>query len=123
MSIFSYVAHVAQLNAATLATLASAPGTPTNAHIVTKNLDNNTTLVWDAPAGAPAETTYQIVWRDTSAPEWQFFSSAGPATRATVPVSKDNVIFGVRSVNKAGQRSPAAFPFPATFRTPPLPKK
>ena len=74
---FRYVARVARLNAATLATLASAPGTPTNAHIVTKNLDNNTTLVWDAPAGAPAGTTYQIVWRDTSAPEWQFFSSAG----------------------------------------------
>ena len=120
---FGYVAHVARLNAATLATLASAPGTPKNARIVTQVLDNTTTLAWDAPAGAPAGTTYQIVWRDTSAPDWQFYDSVGAVTQVTVPVSPDNVIFGIRSVNQAGQRSPAAFPFPAHFHTPPLPKK
>lgn len=120
---FHYVAHVAQLNAATLATMASAPGTPTNARIITEKLDNNTELAWDAPAGAPAGTLYQVVWRDTAAPDWQFYDSVGAATHVTVPVSKDNVIFGVRSVNPAGQRSPAAFPFPARFITPPLPKK
>lgn len=120
---FHYVAQVARLNAATLATLASAPGTPTNARIITNALDNNTDLAWDAPAGAPAGTAYQIVWRDTSAPDWQFFTSVGAATHATIPVSKDNVVFGIRSVNAAGQTSPAAFPFPARFRTPPLPKQ
>lgn len=120
---FHYVAHVAKLNAATLATMASAPGTPTNARIITDKLDNNTELAWDAPAGAPAGTTYQIVWRDTSAPDWQFYYSVGAETHATIPVSKDNVIFGIRAVNQAGQRSPAAFPFPARFHTPPLPKK
>ena len=110
---FSYVARVAKLNAAALATLASAPGTPTNARILTKNLDNDTVLTWDPPAGAPTGTTYQIVWRDTSAPDWQFYDSVGTATSATVPVSKDNVIFGIRAANKKGQRSPAAFPLPA----------
>ncbi len=120
---FRYVQHVAELNAATLATLASAPGTPTNGRIIARNLDNNTELAWDVPAGAPAGTTYQIVWRDTSAPDWQFYYSTGTATRATIPVSKDNVVFGVRAVNAKGQRSPAAFPFPARFRTPPIPQK
>ena len=118
---FHYVAHVAKLNAATLATMASAPGTPTDARIIAEKLDNNTTLAWDAPAGAPAGTTYQIVWRDTSAPDWQFYHSVGNVTQATIPVSKDNVVFGVRAVNRAGQRSPAAFPFPARFHTPPIP--
>jgi len=120
---FHYVAQVAELNAATLATMASAPGTPINPRIIAEKLDNNTELAWDAPAGAPADTSYQIVWRDTSAPDWQFYDAVGTETRVTVPVSKDNVIFGVRSVNAAGQRSPAAFPFPARFITPPLPKK
>lgn len=120
---FKYVAHVAQLNAATLATMASAPGTPTNARIIAEKLDNNTELAWDAPAGAPAGTIYQIVWRDTAAPDWQFYKSVAAATRVTVPVSKDNVIFGVRSVDAAGHRSPATFPFPARFTTPPLPTK
>ncbi|MHB1958688.1 MAG: M28 family metallopeptidase [Acidobacteriaceae bacterium] len=120
---FRYVARVARLNAATLATMATAPGTPGNPRIIAQKLDNNTELAWDAPAGAPQSTTYQIVWRDTSAPDWQFYGSVGNATHAIVPVSKDNVIFGVRSVNAAGQRSPAAFPFPARFYTPPLPAK
>lgn len=31
---------------------------------------------------------------------------------ATVKASKDNVIFGVRSVGANGYRSPAVFPFP-----------
>jgi Peptidase family M28 len=118
---FNYVAHVAQLNAATLATLASAPGTPTNARIIANRVDNNTELAWDAPAGAPADTTYQVVWRDTTAPQWQFYESVGSATHGTLPVSKDNVIFGVRSVNAKGQRSPAAFPFPARFHSLPIP--
>jgi hypothetical protein len=52
----------------------------------------------------------------------QFYYSAGTATQATVAVSKDNVLFGVRSVNRAGQSSPAAFAFPARSPAPP-PKK
>lgn len=119
---FRYLAHVAQLNAATLATLASAPGTPTNARIILNTVDNDTELAWDPPAGAPATTTYQVVWRDTTAPQWQFFDSVGSATHATLPVSKDNVIFGVRSVNARGQHSPAAFPLPARFHELPIPK-
>ena len=41
---FSYIAQVARLNMATLATLASSPGVPQNVRVVTTNLDNNTTL-------------------------------------------------------------------------------
>lgn len=117
---FHYVAHVAQLNAATLATLAAAPAPPQNVRVITDDLDNNTELQWDASAGAPAATQYQVVWRDTDAPDWQFYTSAGSATHLKVPVSKDNVIFGVWAVNARGQRSPAVFPFPARSHTPPV---
>ena len=55
------------------------------------------------------------------APDWQFYHSVGMVTQAIIPVSKDNVIFGVRAVNRAGQWSSATFPFPARFRTPPIP--
>lgn len=34
-------------------------------------------------------------------------------TSAHIKLSKDNVFFGVRAVNRAGQRSPVAFPVPA----------
>jgi hypothetical protein len=117
---FAYVARVARLNAATLATLASAPGKPRDVRVVTKNLDNNTTLTWKAPEGAPAGTSYEIVWRMTSASEWQFEAHSreagdtgtGEDHSATVPISKDNVIFGVRSVDSAGHASMAVVPLP-----------
>src|SRR5207302_477111 len=51
---FGYVAHVAQLNAATLATLAASPGIPEELKIDTQKLENGTSFHWKAPAGAPA---------------------------------------------------------------------
>src|SRR5580698_7217267 len=51
---FDYVAHVARLNAATLASLASAPAPPANVHLLTKGLENDSTLTWDASPGGPA---------------------------------------------------------------------
>jgi hypothetical protein len=109
---FAYIANVTRLNAATLATLADAPGVPQNVHILTTALDNNTELTWDPPAGAPSTTTYEVVWRDTELPTWTTFVSAGSATTLKLPVSKDNVVFGVRAVDPAGHRSIAVLPFP-----------
>jgi hypothetical protein len=115
---FDYVANVARLNAAALATLAAAPAPPHDVKIVTKELDNNTTLHWTPGTGVPSGTGYEIVWRETSAPDWQRSlrvpePTDGTAVRAaTVPVSKDNVIFGVRAIDAAGHRSPAVTPFP-----------
>jgi hypothetical protein len=36
----------------------------------------------------------------------------GDVTRHTVRESKGNLFFGVRAVNRAGHRSPVAFPVP-----------
>ena len=107
-----YVANVARMNAAALATFASAPGEPADVHIFTKALDNNTELTWKAPAGAPAGTTYEILWRDTEAPTWTEMLSAGSALSIKLMLSKDNVVFGIRSVDPAGHRSPAVLPAP-----------
>ena len=110
---FGYVASVARLNAATLATLAAAPPPPAEVKVVTKNLDNNTTLVWQAGQGAPAGTAYRVLWRATSSPDWQHARLVSGGTTVTLPVSKDNVIFGVESVDTAGHRSVAVPPTPA----------
>ena len=114
---FNYVANVARLNAATLATLASSPGEPGKVAIVTKNLENSTTLSWEAPAGAGTGVHYEVLWRETTAADWQFAQTvAAPAAGApatvevTVPISKDNVIFGVRAVDAAGHRGLAVVP-------------
>ncbi len=118
---FTYVANVARLNAATLATLASAPPPPVNVRILTANLDNNTDLAWQPGAGAASGTTYEVVWRATEAPMWTTVQSAGAVDHITLPVSKDNVIFGVRSVDPAGHRSLAVLPMPARSAAPPAP--
>jgi Zn-dependent M28 family amino/carboxypeptidase len=106
---FDYVARVAKLNAATLAALASAPAPPTDVKIVTKDLVNDSTLKWRTSAGA---TGYEVVWRATSAPEWEHAQAAGNETQTTLDLSKDNVIFGVRAVDNEGHRSLTAVPAP-----------
>ncbi len=114
---FEYVKRVAELNAAAMATLASAPPPPESVRIVTKELDNNSTLHWKGGDGAPAGTAYEVLWRETQAPDWQRSIPAkaqmdGDVFSVTLPVSKDNVIFGVRAVDAAGHRSVAVTPMP-----------
>lgn len=101
-----YVAHVAGLNAATLATLAFAPSAPRNVRILTRELSNDSKLQWSG--GGPR---YEVVWRALDASQWQRGVEVA-AMSATLPVSKDNVIFGVRSVDAGGHRSPAVAPLP-----------
>ena len=124
---FNYVANVARLNAATLATLAAAPGSPQNVHVLTAALDNNTELNWTAPAGMPAGATYEIVWRNTEDPTWTMSLNAGTGTSIKLPISKDNVVFGVRSVSQGGHRSLAVLPTPTrpprNFAQPQTPPK
>ena len=137
---FKYIANVARLNAAALATLAAAPPLPTDVQVVVSTLDNNSTLRWQPGPGTPAGTQYQVVWRELAAPDWQRVADAGqyktPATppgppgksaggatatapvadgttdSATLPVSKDNVIFGVRAIDAHGHASYAVVPYP-----------
>jgi Peptidase family M28 len=112
---FKYVARVARLNAATLATLASAPGEPRSLILDTHKQETGSTLSWNPPDGMPATAHYELLWRETTAPDWQFAQSvpADPSqsvVTVTVPISKDNVVFGVRTVDAAGHRSPAVVP-------------
>jgi hypothetical protein len=107
---FDYVARVARLNAATLAALAAAPASPTDVKIVTTNLDNDTTLEWRASEGA---TGYEVLWRSTTAPTWEHAQSVGDTTTTTLKISKDNVIFAVRAVDKVGHKSLPVVPSPA----------
>ncbi|MGA2369732.1 MAG: M28 family metallopeptidase [Candidatus Korobacteraceae bacterium] len=108
---YDYTAKVARLNAATLAELASAPAPPVDVRLLTKELQNDSTLEWKASPGGLA-TGYEVLWRETTAPDWQQVKSVGNVTRVTVPMSKDNVIFAVRAVDAKGHRSLATVPLP-----------
>jgi Zn-dependent M28 family amino/carboxypeptidase len=108
---FDYVAHVARLNAATLASLASAPAPPANVHLLTKNLENDSTLTWEPSPGGLA-ASYEVLWRATSSPDWEHVERVGNVTRATMQLSKDNVIFAVRAVDDHGHPSLPIVPLP-----------
>jgi hypothetical protein len=110
---FAYVADVARVNAAALAELARAPAAPRGVEIETVKLENDTTLRWE-PNAEPDLAGYRIVWRDTTAPQWQHtLDVAKDVTRHTVKGwSKDNVIFGVQAVDKEGHASAAVYPKP-----------
>jgi hypothetical protein len=107
---FHYIARVTRVNAAVLWSLAQAPGTPKGVVIDTTQLTNETTLRWQP---SPTATGYEILWRETTAPYWQHALPVGSTTAVTLDISKDNVLFGVRALNRAGLRSPAAAPRPS----------
>ncbi len=108
---YDYTANVARVNAATLASLASAPAPPEKVRILTKTLQNDSTLVWEASPGGLA-SGYLVVWRDTGAPDWEHAQVFGNVTQATLPLSKDNVIFAVQATDAKGHRSLPVVPAP-----------
>ena len=108
---FDYVGKVARVNAAALASLALAPAAPREVKLRTDKLTNDSTLVWQ-PNGEPDLAGYRIVWRDTTAANWQGSKWVGNVTEATVDLSKDNVFFGVQAVDKDGNVSVATYPSP-----------
>jgi hypothetical protein len=106
---FDYLAQVTRTNVAVLAALATAPARPAKAWISTKSLTNDTTLGWSPVPGAAG---YQVVRRKTTEPLWTSTTPAGNVTAITVPYSKDNFLFGVRSMDAAGHASVVTFPVP-----------
>jgi acetylornithine deacetylase/succinyl-diaminopimelate desuccinylase-like protein len=109
---FDYIANVARVNAASLASLALAPARPKNVGVVTTRLTNDTELKWNRNV-EPDLAGYEIVWRETTSPVWTSARMVGNVTSFTMTgMSKDNYFFGVRAVDKQGNKSPVSFPRP-----------
>lgn len=108
-----YLQRVSQADVAALATLALGPAPPGQVQMPLAHLGYTTTLRWQPAADAVA---YELVWRATDAPQWQYAQRVGNVLTATVPVSKDDYIVAVRSVDARGLRSPAVYPTPVRIR-------
>jgi len=111
---FDYLARVTRVNAATLWSLAAGPGTPKGTTILTApptnfSGTNNTTLTWTRGDDAGL-SGYEVVLRETTSPVWTEALAVGDVTTVTLPISKDNVQFGLRAIGATGLRSPVAFP-------------
>jgi hypothetical protein len=111
---FAYVANVARVNAASLAMLALAPSRPKGVTLLSVRLSTDTELKWEANK-EPDLAGYEIVWRDTTAPVWTNSKAVGNVTSFVMKgMSKDNYFFGVRAIDRDGNRSPVVYPKPQT---------
>ncbi len=111
---FKYVGRVAAVNMALFWSLASGPSTPKGFLIHTAPPvgfpgTNLTSIEWTANPD-PDLAFYEVVMRETTARDWTTAINVGNVTSVTLDISKDNVQFGLRAVDTAGHRSPAAFP-------------
>ncbi|MBL0921540.1 MAG: M28 family metallopeptidase [Phycisphaerales bacterium] len=110
-----YLADVTRLNAAALMHLANAPAPPTNTRLSMSGLENGTRLRWDAPdpADNPEQIAgYEVVVRTTTSAVWQSAKDVGFTNEATLDLSRDNWLFGVRAYDADGYRSPVSFAVP-----------
>ncbi len=103
-----YLAGVTRLNVAAIMELACAPSPPDHVRLVTAQLTTDATLRWDASPESDL-AGYEVVWRETTSPVWTDAKDVGNATTFTLPFSKDDSFFGVRSYDRDGHRSPVVF--------------
>ena len=115
---FNYIAKVARLNMATLATLADSPGVPQHVRVSTRNLDNDTILEWDPPESYAQAGEVPDCVAGNGGERLGIQRGCGEVSRdgpnsARLPVSKDDVFFGVRACTAAGICSQAVAPVPS----------
>jgi hypothetical protein len=110
---FRYLERVTRVVGSSLSALARAPRAPANARIIAANLTYDTELRWNANP-EPDVVGYEIVWRDSTEPQWTHSRRVGNVTAATIPgLNKDDNQVGVRAIDRDGNRSPVAYPIPA----------
>ena len=119
---FDYLARVTATNAIAAAALAWAPPPPDSLKVAGA-VTPDTTLSWQAPAGAAADNLagYRVYWRDTTEAAWTHSRWAGKVAEIKLPgVVIDDWAFGVASVSKDGFESPVEYPGPLGAFTRPV---
>ena len=116
---YKFMGNVAWDNAEVLRELALAPAPPMEATIthVPRTAMGYAWLRWSA-ADDPERAGYEILWRETTAPQWSVYEFVPAGNEATLDgVSPDNHFFAIRTVGKNGARS-LAIPAVAPTRRP-----
>ena len=104
---FGYAKKLTAVNAINMASLASAPPSPTSVAIG-GIVEASAKLKWNAVAGAKG---YRIYWRDTTSPTWDHSRYIENSTECTLEgIVIDNFYFGVAAVGANGFESVVVFP-------------
>ena len=120
----AYAARVARVNAAVAATLALAPPAPdvlTRTRSVTTGLETvgpnlsrgksgyDALLKWKEQGDVTDLAGFAVVWRESVSPYWQKEFWVGPGKEFRLAdVSIDDIVLGVKAVDKEGNESPVA---------------
>lgn len=105
-----FMGLVAKVNGATLLELALAPPAPSTL-VLKAALRYDTQLAWRAGAGAGEDVRYEVLWRDTTAAQWEGSRLVGAGAEGVeMGPSADWVFFGVRSVGPGGHGSRVIYP-------------
>ena len=111
---FDYLERATRVVGSSLAALARSPRAPVNARVLTAQLSYDTELRWNANP-EPDVVGYEVVWRDSIMPLWTHSRRVGNVTAYTIEgLNKDDYQVGVRAIDRDGNRSPVAYPIPAT---------
>ena len=109
---FPYIAQVARVNAAAMASMALGPASPSGVSFKSSRQEYNTTLTWK-PNAEPDVAGYRVVWRETYQPFWQRGVDVGNVTEYVMKgLSKDDYFFAVQTIDKDGNASAPSFPKP-----------
>jgi len=88
---WKYLANVAKVNLAGIATLATAAEPPTRV-LIDRKQGHDTRVHWTGKPGLK----YVVYWRQTTSPVWEGVRSVGGVNEATIErVSKDDCVFAV----------------------------
>ena len=111
---FDYLERATRVVGSSLAALARSPRAPVNARVITADLSYDTELRWNANP-EPDVVGYEVVWRDSIMPLWTHSRRVGNVTAYTIEgLNKDDYQVGVRAIDRDGNRSPVAYPIPAS---------
>ncbi len=112
-----YATKVTRINAATAAALALAPGLPvtkivagrTNGPSLTRGAGYDAVLRWEQPEAAPDLAGFVVVMRSTTSPDWEREFWAGDVRQFTLKnLPIDQVVLGVKAVDRDGHESPVS---------------
>ncbi|MEP7272714.1 MAG: M28 family metallopeptidase [Acidobacteriota bacterium] len=107
---FDYIAKVAGVNAASLASLALAPTAPAGVRFKSARQEYDTLVSWEK-SPEPDAAGYRVVWRRTYQPFWERSLDVGDVTEYVLKgLSKDDYFFGVQAIDREGNASVAVFP-------------
>ena len=105
---FEYVRKNCGVNLSSLLNLSFAPSLPQNVKIDISDLSNNTKISWESPKEGKKPSAYYILIRETDKSNWERKVKI-KGNNIELPLSKDNYLFAVQSVDSEGHESLSVF--------------